>query len=179
MIFKKFRTLYQAYKNIEAYEDLLQAKGKLKDTNKLISEKEKQIIELNQQYEINKQRATLACLTPEEVLSLQNDKVRISAAYLIERFNQELKESADSGKDHFAFKAYNPDQADIKALKFIAKKLKNEGFGIILGNIEYPPGMYMGPAPWEMSMYVKVSEPSLLNKIVDTFLDKPKKRIIN
>jgi hypothetical protein len=176
MIFKKFRTIYQAYKNVEAYEELLNAKERLASTEDMIFNGERKITDLNKQYTANKERATLACLTPVEVRNLQNEQINHIAAQMIEDFNEKLNESTKLGKDHLKFTIYNPQQPDIKALKFIANKLKNEGFKINLGDIEYPPGMYMGRHPWEMSMYVEAPQPSLLNKIVDVLLDTPRKR---
>lgn len=183
MIFKKFRTIVQAYKNVESYEDLLNAKQKLEyanitlaNTDELINNKKQDLDNLNNLYAINKERATLACFTPDEVLYLQNEKINTIAATMIEEFNKALKKETEAGNDHFKFTVEYPNQAHIKALKFISSKLKTEGFKTKLSDIEYPPGMYMGPAPWETYMYVSVPEPSLLNKIVETFLDKPRNR---
>ena len=183
MIFKKFRTIVQAYKNVESYEELLNAKQKLEyanislaNTDELINTKKKDLDNLNNLYAINKERATLACFTPKEVLHLQNEKINTIAATMIDEFNTVLKEATELGKDHFRFTVEYPEQAHIKALNFIAAKLKTEGFKTKLSDITYPPGMYMGPAPWEIYMYVSVPEPTLLNRIVETFLDKPNSR---
>jgi hypothetical protein len=176
MIFKKFKSLYKAYKNIDTYEELINAKNKLAETNSLILEGQKKVNELNTEYLANKERATLACLTPEEITSLQNQKIISSAAQIIEDFNIKLAESVEAGKNYFKFTVRNPDQPDVQALRFIAKKLKNEGFKIELGNAEVPPGMYLGIPPIEINMYVSVPEPSLLTKAIDSLLEKSPQR---
>jgi hypothetical protein len=128
MILKKFRAIYLAFKNTDAYEDLLHAKEKLNSVHEKIRDLDKLYLE-------NQKKATLAALSSTDILKIRSEKIEDTVAYWLNIFNNQFVKEVKEGNDRFVFTVEEPKQKDIAALKFISSKLQEEGLGVSLGNI--------------------------------------------
>lgn len=163
MILKKFRAIYLAFKNTDAYEDLLNAKDKLTEANN-------QIRNLDKIYLENKKKATLAALSTSDIAKIRNEKIEDSVAYWLNSFNQKFIKEVKQGNDRFVFTIEDPQQKDIAALKFISSKLQEEGLGIKLSDVKLLGGGVTHS--WtEINMSVKLKQHDLS---IENFQIKPK-----
>jgi predicted membrane chloride channel (bestrophin family) len=165
MILKKFTAIYLAFKNTDAYEDLLHAKEKLGQVNE-------QIRNLDKLYLENQKKATLAALSPSEISKIRNEKIENAVAYWLDSFNKQFVKEVKQGNEKFVFTIEDPQQKDIAALKFISNKLQEEGLGIKLSDVKLLGGGVTNS--WtEINMSVKLRQHELN---IESFQIKPKFR---
>jgi hypothetical protein len=163
MILKKFRAIYLAFKNTDAYEDLLHAKEKLNNVHEKIRDLDKIFLE-------NQKKATLAALSQAEIFRIRSEKIEDAVAYWLDKFNKQFIQEIKEGNGRFVFTVEEPKQKDVAALKFISSKLQEEGLGIKLGNVVLRGGGVTNS--WtEIDMSVSVKEHQLN---IENFQIKPK-----
>lgn len=163
MILKKFRAIYLAFKNTDAYEDLLHAKDKLNKVNEQIRNSDRIYLE-------NQKKATLAALSPADISKIRNEKIEDAVATLLNNFNNQFVKEVKEGNDRFIFTVEEPQQKDIAALKFISAKLQEEGLGIKLGDVKLLGGGVT--SSWtEINMSVALRQHELS---IESFQIKPK-----